>query len=772
MGAVRTVAGHPIGRCRATRRLDRLGTVTATRGVTAMRRAVLRPLGAVAVTAMMAALAAAPAQGSSTDELPVRLTSFERIVADEDRGRLFLTTGRDGQDDLLVLGLDGALERQLPVPGAEAVVVHDGAVYVSQPRLGTIAVLDAGTLEPLAPIALGAGICPRDLAVTGDRLVFGHADCATGRGSGGIGVVDLTGTATVRLSTAGPWYDPVLATSPGAPGLVVAGDAGLSPTSLYVLDVSGADPLLVTRRADTGSNLRDLAVSPAGGSVVSAQGHPYVHQVMSVPGLEVTSTLASGAYPNAAAWSGDGRTVVVGSDGADPAVRVWDVVEGGERNWLPLADGRYLQDRGLAVSRDGRTVWAVTGDVYGRGLSLVVERDDTAPTELWVGTPAAVYANEEVTVHGSLSFRDWASTDGKVVEVTRTVVVDAVVTTTRLPDVDASLGDFRFSDVPPAGQVSWTVTYPGDPVHPAASASTQPLTLVERAVATLTVEAPATGTVGEPLRLTGTLTSGTAAIEGAEVTVARRVADGEPLPVASTTTTPNGAWSVTDVPATAGETVYIASYAPPGVAPVIATATTSVAPAPAPVITLTAPATASVGEDLPLLGTLRRNGSALVGAPVALSAQTPGAAPVDLGVATTNEDGVFQLSHVPAGAGEVTYTATYAPKDGTAPVSATARTVVQRVATVLTVTAEAGSGRNRRVATVTATLMPFSPTAVVRITATPEQGPSRVVAEEAVGSDGAVTTAVDLGKGTTTFTATFAGDARFAPSSGSTTLRR
>jgi hypothetical protein len=107
--------------------------------------------------------------------------------------------------------------------------------------------------------------CPGDVAVVGDRLVYGYS-CNRYRTSGGeyggVGVLDAaSGTARGTIRT-GPYDKPVVTTGPA--GHVYAADAGLSPTTLHLYDVRGSAPVSVASRAQACSNLRDLTASPSG----------------------------------------------------------------------------------------------------------------------------------------------------------------------------------------------------------------------------------------------------------------------------------------------------------------------------------------------------------------------------------------------------------------------------------------------------------------------------------------------------------------------------
>ena len=196
----------------------------------------------------------------------------------------------------------GAVRTIDGLPGATGLALTpDGSsLWVAVPSMG-LARIDTTTLAVAQRITLPTGQCAGDVAVVGTRLVYGHS-CNTYGGSGlygGIGVVDALTGASYGGVTSGPFYRPVVAAGPAAQ--VYAADAGLSPTDLYLYDVSGAAPVLIAARASVCGNLRDLSAKPDGSQVVTACGSPYQHEVWSADKLLPLGGYPSGPYPLAGA---------------------------------------------------------------------------------------------------------------------------------------------------------------------------------------------------------------------------------------------------------------------------------------------------------------------------------------------------------------------------------------------------------------------------------------------------------------------------------------
>ena len=135
-----------------------------------------RPLLAVAalLTGTLVPLAA-PAAADTGPE-PLAMAGFAQVVADEAHGRLFLSPGLQG-NGVRVTDLQGGSPTTIDgLPGATGMTLTpDGAsLWVALPGVGALKRVDTATLAVVQTIGVPTGQCPGDVAVVGDRLVYGH----------------------------------------------------------------------------------------------------------------------------------------------------------------------------------------------------------------------------------------------------------------------------------------------------------------------------------------------------------------------------------------------------------------------------------------------------------------------------------------------------------------------------------------------------------------------------------------------------------------------
>ncbi|HEX2773890.1 MAG TPA: hypothetical protein VHN18_15860, partial [Micromonosporaceae bacterium] len=208
-------------------------------------------------------------------QLPV--DDFRGIELDEAHGRLYLAQGVGGGLPLVVTDLDGRLQTKLAAVTdvTDVVLSDDGRTLYAAQGFAQIAAVDTDTLTVKGVYPAPDGTCVYTVEPSGDKVVGGFRNC--GIGYGGLLVWSAPGTNPV-VYTEGPDYKPVIDASPGAPGLVVAGDSGISPVTTYVIDVSDATPRIVSRRSDTGTSLEDYAISSDGTEVVQSVRSPYEHR--------------------------------------------------------------------------------------------------------------------------------------------------------------------------------------------------------------------------------------------------------------------------------------------------------------------------------------------------------------------------------------------------------------------------------------------------------------------------------------------------------------
>ncbi|WP_327287526.1 hypothetical protein [Streptomyces sp. NBC_01198] len=250
-----------------------------------------------------------------------------------------------------------------------------------------ISVIDTGTARQRERDATGAGTAPLHAALSGRTLYFSYGD----QWDANIGSIRLgTATPTVRLGLIPPSsFDgaPLLATSPAAPGTLVAADQNLSPGYISVYDVSGTTllPHTTVREPGGSSNFSDLAIAPDGRTLLTASGAPYHHPSFSLPDLTEGHTYPSTNYPTAVAVSPRGD-VAAGVDSIEPDPDVYLYRTGADTPYrtvfLPPATGYeagYLRPRGLAWAPDGSRLFAISGHNEEQDLRLVVIPSAEAP---------------------------------------------------------------------------------------------------------------------------------------------------------------------------------------------------------------------------------------------------------------------------------------------------------------------------------------------------------------------------------------------------------
>lgn len=319
--------------------------------------------------AMTVALAAGPVPMADVvksvgTQLPVR--DFRAFELDEDRGRLYITQGVGLGYPLVVTDLDGHLISEVAslTDVHDPTLADDGDTLLMMQGFDHVIAVDPETMAVTAEYPGIPGACVVWVEPSGDKVIGTFRDC--GFGSGGLLVWSAPGTEPT-VFTDGPNYNPVIDASPGAPGLLVAGDTGYSPVTTYVIDVSGQTPSIVARRENTGSNLRDYALSPDGAQVVESTGHPYEHHAYHMPDLSDAVVYPSGSYPDGAAWSGDSSTVVVGraSSGSQPDIYFYDKGSTTPKYVVDLHIDDVMWTGALLVNRAGTRAWMVSyDDVY------------------------------------------------------------------------------------------------------------------------------------------------------------------------------------------------------------------------------------------------------------------------------------------------------------------------------------------------------------------------------------------------------------------------
>jgi hypothetical protein len=321
----------------------------------------------IAILAASLLLAGASASAGNGTPVPLGAIGFGSIAVDDANGHVFVSGA--AANEVLVFDFSGNLVRTIPnVYGAGAMVVHGTTLYVVERNVGAVEAIDLATLADTGPVATGLAQ-PGWLAFAGGKLWTSLGSQWTQLAS-----VGLDGTVTAFPSPT--YYDPDFATTPADPNALFVAEDGLSPGSIYRLDVSSGSPNVVTANTFTDqSNIEQLAVSPDGSRVIPAAGAPYSFEELSGSTLTADGVVyPAQPYPSAVAVAGG--LVATGLDHgySSPDISVYklgipQVTFTASTNRL---DGTAnVVPHGLALSGDGSRLFAVTADdVYASEFHL------------------------------------------------------------------------------------------------------------------------------------------------------------------------------------------------------------------------------------------------------------------------------------------------------------------------------------------------------------------------------------------------------------------
>jgi len=403
---------------------------------------------------LLGAPGTATAQSQAGIVLPVRshwqtLADSRHVYVSAPGDDAVLATDHDGQVVKKVEGLEGAR--------GMAESADESTLYVALPDADAVAVVDTATLTETRRIPTGTDTDPESLALAGGRLFFGYQATVF---DAGIGSFDITETTpTVILDDNPVWYGkPRLATSPGAPDRLVAAES-LGASGMRVYDVSSG-VLKEAAYTDAIGDVEDVAVTPDGSSVITANGSNYYHQRWRLSDLAEETRYDTGAYPNSVAVDSRG-TVAAGVAAAGE----WDVYvyrpgETTAYRTVALSQGYAdLLDRGVAWAPDGNRLFATRFPYSGDVVLDIVTDVSKASSTITLSAPPTNPVGTPVTVKGKLTSLI-PFPKRRAVSVTR----DGVA----LPDVKVRRdGTFRFSDTPPDWNTypRYTVTYAGDARH-------------------------------------------------------------------------------------------------------------------------------------------------------------------------------------------------------------------------------------------------------------------------------------------------------------------
>ncbi|MGW5279257.1 hypothetical protein ACWERI_07325 [Streptomyces collinus] len=716
-----------------------------------------------ALTTAAAGLGAPAALADGTAALP--LSHYAHLLVDAAHGHLFFSQGA-GSTGILVTDLSGTPVTTITgEQGATglALSADGGTLYAALTDGDAVAAIDTSTLDESARWPTGGGSAPVSVAVAGGLVWYG---CTTGDG-GGIGSVDPAAAdpaATPRPSLSHWSAAPLLA---AGGGVLAAEEPAQNLSHVATFDVSDGT---ASAKADTlvrGGTATGLQVTGDGSQVlIAAPQQPalYAYRTTDLgsasPAVYYTGGVDSG--PAALAVDTDGTIAVGSTSGTAAGLYVYSGTGGQAENHSAFPSGTVAPD-GLAWGADGSTLYAVTRDSSGAYTLGLLSGTKLTDTRLSLTHPQQAVPTEQFAITGSLA-TDGAMPSGAVLRVTR----DG----TDLPGATVGKdGSFTVTDTrPDEGSYTYQVSYAGDAAHRPATAS-------------LTVQVARLATV-IPFPELGSAKPGSVVLTGSLMTAlnAGSLPAGTTVQVSRTDEATQGTTALPPVPVDPAATGFTVRDAPGGAGlftyhlsydgdvthrPTTSDASVQVSPY-TPALTLKAPASAARAAALSFGGTLS-DGPYGTGEKVTVS-RTDAAhttAPVKW-TAPVGADGTVTVKDTPAVGGAVTYTVDY-PGDATHR-AATASAVVQvsRATTALTVGTNASSYAYGATAAVTAHLGTTYDGRTVSVWATPAGGRRTLVKTGTVDAKGNLAAAYEVTR-RTVFTASFAGDQRYAPATATRT---
>jgi len=426
---------------------------------------------------------AATNANAETAGVKLALVQSVSFVADS-HGDLLFASGPT-RPGVLVTDGTGNTITQISTPGiADLALAPDGsAVYAAATGSSQILKIDPVSLTVTATYQLPTAQCPTSVAVVGGYLAFGYT--CDGQW-GGVGVLDLAQpTAPPKTVSSGAVYNPLVRAVPGHSEVLEA-DQGLSPAFFKVISIANGLPTVTASTYLLScNNLTDVALSPDGSTFTPACGSPYNFGRYSLTTFAQVGVFGANPYPNAAAYSADGKYFAGGMNG----IYTNDVVEyqlsSAQPTLLYAIDETSATDaslngasRGVAFSADGSTLYEVTQDIQDGNVVLHTLPASGLPTppptplatSVTIVPPGNVSnVGSPMTIGGKLSFADGSTTGTRTLSLSRS---QGGVTTMLAPVTTADNGTYGFTDTPVStGTVSYTVTFGGDPTHLSSSAS-------------------------------------------------------------------------------------------------------------------------------------------------------------------------------------------------------------------------------------------------------------------------------------------------------------
>jgi hypothetical protein len=353
------------------------------------------------------------------------LQGFSRIIPDHAHSQLFIT-GSPGTDSaVLVVDETGAIVKTFTgEAGAGGMALSGTSLYVARCGPQLIDEIDTATLSVTDSFVAPGLDEDCDIAIAGGRLWYSDK-----WQQGHLRSVTLDASHTQHTTAGASYAGAMFAWSPSAPDTLVVAESGVAPTGVYVLDVSGAEPVLVTVEGNLGGSIRgirDLALSADGTELFVTAGSPY--GVLELPLADLTHVDA--LYPTGDSLSGialfaDETRIAAGltSDGhrdllafaANDAVPIGAVALGSSAN-------PHMFGRSVAFTADGSGLFSVRSESFGTKVVLHLSPADSLPSSSLTlsPTPAQVGVGGATELSGMLTLDAPFNPGSQTVHITAT----------------------------------------------------------------------------------------------------------------------------------------------------------------------------------------------------------------------------------------------------------------------------------------------------------------------------------------------------------------
>ncbi|MEU6667033.1 Ig-like domain repeat protein [Streptomyces sp. NPDC046727] len=385
----------------------------------------------------------------------------------------------------------------------------------------------------------------------GDIVVDGVHDqvFVSDPNNGKIVVTDYSGNVVKQLTSL-----------PGVTGLELSADSGTLYAAVKDTDeiavVETATDTVTPTRYTTGDQPRSVAL--AGGRLWFGYGGAAQGNIGSVDLTseqhEVTLDQDKGWYSAPILDAAPGSNVLLGGQTGDSSGTVvsYDVSSGTATRLASASAGENLRD--IAVTPDGKDVVTASGWPYHHPVFKTADLtpDGTYASDTY---PNAVAIAPDGTVAAGVD--GWYNPDVYVYKPGATTTVREY----DFPNTGHTSGSDELADsglawAPDAPRL-FAVSYNSDGVY-----SLRVLTAPTKAVATVTVDAPATATRAKQLTVKGKVTSKAPVPAGTRLTVTRTDLESpKGKALAAATTKADGTFSFTDIPPAGGKVKYTVAYA-------------------------------------------------------------------------------------------------------------------------------------------------------------------------------------------------------------------